>query len=197
MGVTVEMIKQLRELTRAGVLDCRNALESAGGDMERAQQILREKGLAKAASKAEREARQGLIEAYVHMNKTAALVELNCETDFVARTPEFKALAHDLAMQVVAGNPRYVRVEDVPQSVVEGETAIYRARLADEKKPAEEVDKMVESELGKFYQEACIVKQLYIRDQSKTIQDVIIERIATIGENIVLRRFVRFELSEG
>ena len=196
MGVTVEMIKQLRGLTSAGVLDCRNALESAGGDMDRAQQILREKGLAKAARRAEREARQGLIEAYVHMNKAAALVELNCETDFVARTPEFKALAHDLAMQVVAGNPRYVRVVDVPQSVVEGETAMYRARLADEKKPPEEVDKMVESELGKFYQEACIVKQLYIRDQSKTVQDVINERIATIGENIVLRRFVRFELSE-
>jgi elongation factor Ts len=197
MGVTAEMIKKLRELTGAGVLECKNALESAKGDADLAQKMLRERGLAKAARRAERVARQGLVEAYVHLGKTAALVELNCETDFVARTPEFKELAHDLAMQVVAGAPQYVRVEDVPQSVVETEQAKYRLRIGDaSSKPPQEVDATIQSELEKFYQEVCLAKQLYIRDQSKTIQDLISERIASTGENIVLRRFVRFELSE-
>jgi len=196
MGVTAELIKQLRDLTGAGVLDCKKALESADSDMDRAQQILLEKGLAKAARRAEREARQGLIEAYVHMSKSAGLVELNCETDFVARTPKFKELAHELAMQVVAANPKYVRVEDVPKPVVESELSKYRARLGDEERSPEELEQMIQSELEKFYQEVCIVKQPYIRDQSKTIQDLINEFTVSSGENIVLRRFVRFELGE-
>ena len=196
MAVTAEQIKALRELTGAGVLDCKKALEAVDGDMERAQQMLLAKGLAAAAKKAEREAKQGIIEAYVHMGKAAALVELNCETDFVARTPEFKELAHDLAMQVVAAQPRYVRVQDVPAEVLEEEKRKYRAQMADQNKPEHLLEKIVENKLQKFYQETCILNQPFIKDEERTIEDVIKGKIATIGENIVLRRFVRFALAE-
>jgi elongation factor Ts len=194
MSVTAEMVKELRELTGAGVLNCKEALEAAQGDMERAQQILREKGLARAAKKAEREAKQGLVEGYVHMGKAGALVELNCETDFVARTPEFHELAHDLAMQVVATRPRYVRPEDIPAEVLEQEKEKYRAELAYEKKPEHVMARILEGKLTKFRDEVCIVNQPFIRDQEKTVQDVINEAIATIGENIVLRRFAHLTL---
>jgi elongation factor Ts len=194
MSVTAEMVKELRELTGAGVLNCKEALEAAQGDMERAQQILREKGLARAAKKAEREAKQGLVEGYVHMGKAGALVELNCETDFVARTPEFQELAHDLAMQVVATRPRYVRPEDIPAEVLEQEKEKYRAELAYEKKPEHVMARILEGKLTKFRDEVCIVNQPFIRDQEKTVQDVINEAIATIGENIVLRRFAHLTL---
>jgi elongation factor Ts len=191
---TLESIKELRETTGAGVLDCKNALESAGGDMNRAQQILREKGLARAARRAEREAKEGLVEAYVHMGKAAALVELNCETDFVARTAEFKELAHNLAMQVVAARPLYVKPEEIPPDVLENEKQIYEAQVADLNKPAHIVERIVENKLQKFYEEVCVLNQLFIRDEDKTVQDVIKETAATTGENIVLRRFVRMEL---
>jgi len=190
------MVKELREITGAGVLDCKKALESANGDMSRAQQILRDKGLAMAARKAERVAKQGLVEAYVHMGKAAALVELNCETDFVARTPEFKALAHDLAMQVVGARPRYIRPEDIPAEVLENEKRDYRAQMAAQNKPAHVLEKIVENKLRKFCAEVCILNQPFIKDENRTVQDVINEKIATIGENIVLRRFVRLELGE-
>jgi elongation factor Ts len=191
---TLESIKELRETTGAGVLECKNALESAGGDMDRAQQILREKGLARAARRAEREAKEGLVEAYVHMGKAAALVELNCETDFVARTVEFKELAHDLAMQVVAARPQYVKPEEIPPEALESEKQIYKAQVADLDKPAHIVERIVENKLQKFYEEVCILNQPFIKDENKTVQDVIKETAATIGENIVLRRFVRMEL---
>jgi elongation factor Ts len=191
---TLESIKELRETTGAGVLDCKNALESAGGDMNRAQQILREKGLARAARRAEREAKEGLVEAYVHMSKAAALVELNCETDFVARTAEFKQLAHDLAMQVVAARPQYVKPEEIPSEVLENEKQIYEAQVADLNKPAHIVERIVENKLQKFYEEVCILNQPFIKDENKTVQDVIKETAATTGENIVLRRFVRMEM---
>jgi elongation factor Ts len=188
------MVKELRELTGAGVLSCKEALETAEGDLDRAQHILREKGLARAARKAEREAKQGLIEGYVHMGKAGALVELNCETDFVARTPEFAELAHDLAMQVVATRPQYVRPEDIPAQVLEQETEKYRAEMAYENKPEHVMERIIEGKLEKLRKEVCILSQPFIKDQDKTVQDVINEAIATIGENIVLRRFVRLEL---
>jgi elongation factor Ts len=194
MSVTPEMVKELRGLTGAGVLNCKEALEAAEGDMERAQQILREKGQARAAKKAEREAKQGLVEGYVHMGKAGALVELNCETDFVARTPQFHELAHDLAMQVVATRPRYVRPEDIPAEVLEQEKAKYQAELAHEKKPEHVMERILEGKLTKFRNEVCMVNQPFIRDQEKTVQDVINEAIASIGENIVLRRFAYLAL---
>jgi elongation factor Ts len=190
------MVKELRGATGAGILDCKEALEAAECDMERAQKILRDKGLARAARKAEREAKQGLIEAYVHLGKAGALVELNCETDFVARTPEFQKLAHNLAMQVVGARAQYVSPEDVPADVLEKMKEEIRAEMADEGKPEQVLERIVEGKVAKFYEEACILKQPYIRDQDKTVEDVIKEAIATIGENIVLRRFVHLELEE-
>lgn len=196
MNVTSEMIKELRELTGAGVLDCKKALESANGDMGRAQQILREKGLAIAAKKAERVAKEGLVESYVHMGKIGALVELNCETDFVARLPEFKQLAHDLAMQVVAARPQYLKPEDIPPEVLEDQKRLYRSQMTDQNKPEHVLDKIVENKLQKFYAEVCLLNQPFIKDENRTVQDVINEKIAATGENIVLRRFVRIELGE-
>ncbi|MGQ9492700.1 MAG: translation elongation factor Ts [Anaerolineae bacterium] len=190
------MIKELRELTGAGVLDCKKALESAHGDMARAQEILREKGLAIAARKADRVAKEGLVESYVHMGRVGALVELNCETDFVARLPEFKQLAHDLAMQVVATNPQYLRPEDIPSEVVENEKRRYLAQMADQNKAAHVLDDIVENKLQRFYAEVCLLSQLFIKDENRTVQDIINEKIAATGENIVLRRFVRMELGE-
>ncbi len=194
--VTNAMIKELRENTGAGVLACKKALEAAECNMERAQEILREKGLVSAAKKADREARQGLVEGYVHLGKAAALVELNCETDFVARTPEFKELAHDLAMQVVATRPQYVRAEDVPPEVLEEEKRKYKAQLADQKKPEAVLEKIVQGKLAKFYTETCVLNQPFIKDEEKTVQELISGKIAMTGENIVLRRFVRLELNE-
>ena len=196
MRVTADMIKQLRELSSAGVLDCKGALEAAEGDMARAQEILKERGLAKAEKKADREARQGLIEAYVHLGKAAGVVEVNCETDFVARTPGFKQLAHDLAMQVVAANPSYVKEEDVPAEVLEREAQKYRAELAAEGKPEDLIGKIVDSKLAKFRQEICLLSQLFIKDPEKTVKDIVNESVLKNGENIVVRRFVRLELNE-
>jgi elongation factor Ts len=196
MPITLEMIKELREKTSAGVLDCRKALETCEGDMARAQQMLYDKGLAAAARKAEREAKQGLIEAYVHMGKAAALVEVSCETDFVARTAQFKELAHNLAMQVVASRPQYVRPGDIPADIVEKERSAYKAQLEGQGKPAHLLQEDVENKLKKFYAEVCLLNQPYIRDQEKTVQDIVNEVVATTGENIVVRRFARLELNE-
>jgi len=193
---TVEMIKELRELTGAGVLDCKEALETAGGDMDRAQQILVEKGVARAARRAEREAKEGLIEAYLHMGKAGALLELNCETDFVARTDEFKTLAHDLALQVVGARPQYLSADDVPSEVVEEQKERYRAEIAALSKPPHVVEQIVENRMEKFYADVCLLNQPFIKDEEKTVRDLINEAIATTGENIVLRRFVRMELGE-
>ena len=194
MRVTPDMIKELREITGAGILDCKEALEAADCNLERAQQTLREKGLARAAKKADRVAEQGLIEAYVHMGKAGALVELNCETDFVARTAEFQDLAHDLAMQVVATRPQYVQPEDIPEAVLEAQKAKFREEIADQNKPDHIVEKIIEGKLRKFFEEACILNQPFIKDEDQTVRDVITAAVAKIGENIVLRRFVHLEL---
>ena len=195
--ITAQMVKQLREATGAGILDCKKALQEAGGDMERAVEILREWGIAKAAKKVGREAREGLIGHYVHMGgKMAAIVEVNCETDFVARTPEFQQLAKDLAMQVVAARPRWVRREDVPEEVIEKEKEILRAQLADSGKPPQIVERIIEGKLNKWFEEVCLLEQPFIRDEDKTVGDLINEYIAKLGENIVIRRFARFEVGE-
>jgi elongation factor Ts len=189
------MVKDLRQATGAGVMDCRKALESTGGNFEQAAELLREQALATAAKKAERVANEGLIGYYVHMgSKVAALVEVNCETDFVARTEEFQALAKDLAMQVVATRPNWVRIEDIPAEVLQQERDNYRLGLADANKPAHLIDKIIEGKLAKFYEENCLVEQPFIKDESIKIKDLLTARIGKLGENIVVRRFARLEV---
>lgn len=197
MEITTSMVKELREATGAGVLDCKKALEASGGDLEKAKAYLREKGLAAAAKKAGRVAKEGLIEAYVHTGgRVGALIELDCETDFVARTEEFKALAHDLAMQVVAAKPLYLAPEDIPPDVLEEEKNVYRAQARDAGKPEHIVERIVEGKLQKHFQEVCLMRQPFIKDDDLTVQDIVTRTIAKLGENIVMRRFARFELGD-
>lgn len=197
MAVTVEQVKKLREVTGAGILDCRKALEEAGGDFDKAVEILRKKGAAKAAKKAGREAREGVIDVYTHgEGRIGVMVELNCETDFVARTPEFRELAHEIALQIAAMAPRYVSEEDVPEEVLAKEREIARERARAQGKPEHVLDRIAEGMINKFLDEAVLLRQTYIRDDSKTIRDLLTEAIAQMGENIVVRRFVRWELGE-
>jgi len=195
MEITASMVKELRESTGAGVLDCKKALEEANGDFEKAIQVLRRRGLAIAAKKAGRATEEGLIEAYVHPGgRIAALIELNCETDFVARTEDFKGLAHDLAMQVAAIDPQYVAPEDIPPDVLEEEKAKYRAQAQEMGKPLPVVEMIVEGRLKSFYDEVCLLRQPFIKDDDITVEELIADKIAKLGENIVVRRFVRYEL---
>ena len=197
MEITTSMIKELREATAAGVLDCKKALEASGGDVEKAEAYLLERGIAAAAKKADREVKEGLIEAYVHAGgRVGALIELDCETDFVARTEEFKVLAHDLAMQVVAGKPLYLTPEDIPPDVLEEETNEYRAQAKEAGKPEHIIERIVEGKLQKYHQEVCLMEQLFIKDDERTVQEIITRMIAKLGENIVVRRFARFELGD-
>lgn len=193
MEITAQMVKELRALTGAGVLDCRKTLEAAGGDFEQAAAMLRDKGLAVAAKKADRETKEGLIGNYVHMgSKVAALIEVNCESDFVARTEQFQALCKDLAMQVVATRPTWVRVEDVPADAVEQLKAEAAADAAG--KPDQVVEKIVSGKLAKFYGESVLLEQPFIKDEGIKIKDLITQAVAKIGENIVVRRFARLEV---
>jgi len=193
--ITAQMVKELRQKTGAGVLDCKQALELNDGDFEKAAIYLREKGLAAAAKRASREAREGLIGSYVHAgSQVSALVEVNCETDFVANTDEFQALAHDLAMHVVAANPTYLGREQVPSEAVEEEKAIYRAQMVDSGKPDHIVDRIVEGKLQKYYEENCLLEQPFIKDGGMTVAELVQSANALLGENIVIRRFVRFEV---
>lgn len=197
MAITADMVKQLRAETGAGVLDCRNALEKTNGDFQKAVELLRQKGLAAAEKKAGREAREGIIGSYIHTGaRVAALVELNCETDFVARTPDFQQLARDLAMQVVATAPLYVRPEDVPAEAIERVKQEALAEIAGSDKPAAVVERIVEGKLAKFYDETCLLRQNFIRDETLTVENLIKQAIARMGENIVVRRFVRYELGQ-
>ncbi|MER3401201.1 MAG: translation elongation factor Ts [Thermoflexus sp.] len=197
LNITVDMVKRLREMTGAGVLDCRKALEETGGDFEKAIDYLREKGLARAARKLERTAREGLVVAYVHPgNRVGVLLELNCETDFVARTSEFQQLAHDLLLQIAAANPRYIRREDIPAEVLERERQIYLKEALHEGKPPSIAEKIAENRLARFIQEVCLLEQPFIKDESRTVGQLIMEVIAKVGENIVVRRFARYELGE-
>jgi elongation factor Ts len=193
--ITATMVKDLREATGAGVLDCKKALAQADGDFDKAVEFLREKGLAAAAKKADRAANEGLIGTYIHPgSKMAGMVEVNCETDFVARTEQFQELARDLAMQVVAARPDYVSREQVPADVVAKERDIYRAQLADSGKPENVWDRIVEGKLEKWYSEVCLLEQSFIKDPDKTIQALLVENVAALGENIQIRRFARLEV---
>jgi len=197
LEITTVMVKELRQATSAGVLDCRKALEAAAGDFESAVASLREKGLAAAAKRAGRQASEGCVEAYVHPgSRVAVLLELNCETDFVARTDDFRALAHDLVLHIAFAAPRYLTREDVSEEVIEHERAIYRAQALEEGKPEHIVDRIVEGRLEKFYQQVCLMGQPFVKDDDRTVQDLITEAVAKFGENIVPRRFVRYELGE-
>lgn len=197
MAISVAMVKELREATGAGILDCRTALEEADGVLDKAAEILRKQGLAEASKRRGREVKEGLIEAYVHTgNRIAALTELNCETDFVAHTPEFRQLARDLAMQVVGYAPKYISRENVPSDVLEQERAIYCAQAETEGKPPDVIKRIVEERLEKFYEEVCLLEQPFIRDGTVKVRDVIAQKMAIMGENIVIRRFARFELGE-
>lgn len=194
MAVSMEKIKELRQLTGAGVLDCKQTLEQTDGDMEKAAEILREKGLAAAAKKADREASEGRVEAYVHPgNKLVAVVDLRCETDFVARTPGFIELSHDLAMQVAATNPKYISRDDVPEEVLEEQRRAFMAEVGDGK-PEHIIERILEGKFAKWYQQECLLDQAFIKDEDKTIQQLLTEAIARMGENILIKGFGRFSI---
>ncbi|MBR2376825.1 MAG: translation elongation factor Ts [Clostridia bacterium] len=198
MSFTANDVKTLRERTGAGMMDCKKALVETDGDMEKAVDYLREKGIAKAAKKAGRIAAEGIVDSYIHMGgKVGVLLEVNCETDFVARGDQFKELVHDIALQIAAANPSYVTKEEVPADVIEKEKEILRAQAIEEGKPAQIVDKMVEGRIKTFYDENCLNCQKFVKDPSKTIEQLVVEATATIGEKISIRRFVRFEMGEG
>jgi len=195
MTVSTDKIKLLRDKTNAGFMDCKNALENTKGDVDKAVDELRKKGLAIAAKKSSRVAKEGCIESYIHLGgKIGVLVEINCETDFVARNEQFKQFVKDVAMQIAASNPRYLKIEDVPQEIVEKEKEILKAQAPD--KPANILEKMLVGKLNKFYQEVCLLEQLYIKDDKIKIKDYLTSVVAKIGENIVIRRFTRYQLGE-
>ena len=196
-AISAQMVKELREKTGAGVLDCRKALDSAGGDMEKAEQLLIASGAGKAAKKAERVANEGRIEGYVHPgNRVAVLVEVNCESDFVARTEAFQAFAHEVALQIAFTKPVFVSLETVPAERLEAQKAEFRQEAIHDGKPAAIADKIVDGKMKKWVQDFCLLEQPFIKDEEKTVGELLKQAIAQTGENIIVRRFVRFELSE-
>jgi elongation factor Ts len=200
MATTAEKVRELRDKTGAGVMDCKEALAASGEDLERAVDFLRKKGLAAASKRAHREARDGVVSAYIHAGaKLGVLIEVNCETDFVARTEQFQELARGLAMQVAAANPQWVTRADVPPEVVEREREIYRQQMADQKKPLQVLDKIIEGKLEKFFAEQCLLEQPFIRDATgKTrIKDMVDQATSKMGERVVVKRFSRFKVGEG
>lgn len=198
MAVSVAMVKELREKTGAGMLDCKKALEETGGDINKAVDVLREKGLSAAAKKAGRAATEGAVEAYIHgEGKIGVLVEVNCETDFVGKNADFRNFVRDIAMHIAASSPQYVSREEVPAEVIEKEKEVLRAQALNEGKPEKIVDKMVEGRINKFYEDVCLLEQAFVKDPDKTVAELVNEKISTIGENISIRRFARFELGEG
>jgi len=196
--VSAQVVKELRERTGAGMMDCKKALAEAGGDLAKAEEVLRKKGLSAAAKKSSRAATEGAVASYIHMGgKIGVLVEVNCETDFVARTDGFQTLVKDLAMQIAAAAPRWVRREEVPAAEVAKEVEIAKAQARDQKKPEAILEKIAVGKVEKFYGEFCLMEQPFVKDDKKKIQDVVTEAIARIGENIQVRRFARFVLGEG
>ena len=196
--VTPAMIKELRERTAAGLMDCKKALVETDGDQEKAVEYLRKKGLANAAKKAGRLASEGVVTAYIHSNnRVGVLLEVNCETDFVAQTPDFKQFCADVAMQIAAMNPSAVRREDMDTAKVEAERVLLRAKALEEGKPEKMVDKIVDGQINKFYSEHVLLEQKFVKDDKKTIEQIQMEVVAKLGENIKIRRFVRYELGEG
>jgi len=198
MKITAGMVKDLRERTGAGMLDCKNALQESEGDMDKAIELLRKKGLAAAAKKAGRVAAEGAVGSYIHAGgKIGVLVEVNCETDFVARTDEFQELIRDIAMHIAAAEPRFVSRDEVTPEVLETERRIYKEQALESGKPENVIERIVEGKLGKFYAEAVLLEQPFVKDPDKTIEQILAERVAKIGENIQVRRFARFKMGEG
>ena len=195
--ISATMVKDLRERTGAGMMDCKKALSESGGDFTKAEEYLRKKGISRAESKGGRIAAEGLVGTYVHGGKIGVLVEVNCETDFVARNEDFQGLVKEIAMQVAAANPRYVRREEIPAEVLEKEKEIHRHQLREAKKPEAIWDKIIVGKIEKFYETVCLVDQVWIKDDKKTIKTLLTEKVAKIGENITIRRFARFEVGEG
>ncbi len=196
--ISAQQVKELREATGAGMMDCKKALVETNGDMDKAVDYLREKGLAAAAKKAGRIAAEGIVESYIHGGgKIGVMIEVNCETDFVAKTPEFHSFVRDLAMQVAAANPAYLSRDEVPAEILDHEREILRAQALNEGKPAKIIDKMVEGRVEKYYKENCLLEQGFIKDPDQSVTDLVNAQIAKIGENIVVRRFVRYQMGEG
>ena len=197
MDITADMIKELRSATGAGVLDCRKALTEANGDFDKAVDFLREKGMATAAKRADRDASNGIVELYSHGDgRVGVMVEVNCETDFVARSEQFRKMAHEIALQIAASAPKYIKAEEIPASEMDHEAEIARARAKEEGRPDSVLDKVVEGRLEKFKDEVALLRQPYIRDESITVEKLLLQTIAAIGENLVIRRFQRWELGE-
>ncbi|MBE3590220.1 MAG: translation elongation factor Ts [Firmicutes bacterium] len=195
--ISAALVKELRERTGAGMMDCKKALQETGGDLDRAVDWLRQKGLSQAAKLASRTANEGLVDAYIHMGgKIGVLVEISCETDFVAKTPDFKELLHDVAMHIAAAAPRYVRREDVPPDVVEAERRIQLARVREEGKPEHVAEKIVAGRMEKFFQEICLEEQPFVKDPSKTVKERVQETSAKLGEKMEIRRFARFQVGQ-
>ena len=198
MKITAQMVKELREKTGSGMMDCKKALAEADGDMEQAIVILREKGMAKTAKKADRIAAEGVVASYIHLGgRIGAMVEINCETDFVAQTDKFQRFAKDVAMHIAAANPKYLSEDEVPEAEVAKEREILKVQALNEGKPEKIVEKMVDGRMKKFYKEICLLDQPYIKDPDMTIGDLVKEMIMDIGENVKIRRFARFEMGEG
>ncbi|MFY9426931.1 MAG: translation elongation factor Ts [Caldicoprobacterales bacterium] len=196
--ISAALVKELRERTGVGMMDCKRALQDTNGDIEKAVELLRERGLATAAKKAGRIAAEGIVDSYIHGDgRIGVLVEVNCETDFVAKTDEFKSFVRDIAMHIAATNPKYVSREQVPQEELDKEKEILKAQALNEGKPEKIVDRMVEGRIEKYIKEICLLEQPFVKDPDKTVQDVLNEKIATIGENMSIRRFVRYEKGEG
>ena len=197
MAISIEQIKLLREETGAGVLECRKALETYEGDIEKAIEYLREKGLAKVAKRADREVREGMLELYSHGNgRVGVMVEVNCETDFVARSESFRKFAHEVALQIAAGAPKYIRIEDIPTEILDEERQKARTLALVEGKPEKVIERILEGKLEKYYNDNCLLRQTYVRDDSITLEDLRNQHVAALGENIVIRRFARWEVGE-
>lgn len=197
MEITTDMIKELRTATGAGVLDCRKALQQANGDFEKAVDYLREKGMATAAKRADRDASNGVVELYSHgEGRVGVMVEVNCETDFVARSEQFRTMAHEIALQIAASAPKYIKAEEIPASELDHEAEIARARAKEEGKPDSVMAKIVEGRLEKFKDEVVLLRQPYIRDESMNVEKLLLQTVAAIGENLIIRRFQRWELGE-
>ena len=197
MTITAETVKQLRDKTGVGMMECKTALKETGGDMDKAVTYLRERGLASAFKRAHRVAGEGIVASYIHAGgNLGVLVEVNVETDFVAKTDEFQNLARDLAMHVAASNPQFVKREDVPEEVLQQEREIFKAQMADSKKPADIMEKIITGKLEKYFQEVCLLEQAYVKDPDKKISQLVAEAIAKVGENIQVRRFARFKVGE-
>ncbi|MFY9214568.1 MAG: translation elongation factor Ts [Tissierellaceae bacterium] len=197
MSISASLVRELRERTGAGMMDCKKALVETNGDVEKAIDLLREKGLASAAKKSGRIAAEGIVDSYIHGGRIGVLIEVNSETDFVAKNDEFKSFVRDMAMQVAAANPRYVKREDVPEAEVEKERKVLVQQALNEGKPEHIAEKIVEGRMGKFFEQICLLEQTFIKDTDKKVVDVLNEIISKIGENIVIRRFARFEVGEG